>query len=88
MAIGRARASTLLLLYLGRVGSLLATIGLLALATKRMPTRAWSLAVVAMLPVTIVQGAMLSADGVTLALALLVLALALDVAATPRGDTT
>jgi hypothetical protein len=79
MAIGRALgASTLLLLYLGRLGCLLATVALLALATKRMPTRAWTFATVAMLPVLLVQAAMLSADGVTLALALLVLAFALD----------
>jgi uncharacterized membrane protein len=86
MAIGRAfGASTLLLLYLGRIGSLLAAVGLLARAVRRMPTRAWMLATVAMLPVTVFQAAMLSADGITIALALLVLALALDAAATPRG---
>ena len=86
MAIGRAfGASTLLLLYLGRLGSLLATVGLLAFAVRRMPTRAWMLATVALLPVTVFQAAMLSADGITIALALVVLALALDAAATPRG---
>jgi uncharacterized membrane protein len=42
------------------------------------------LAAVALLPVTVFQAAMLSADGVTIALALLVLAQALDLAATPR----
>jgi uncharacterized membrane protein len=86
MAIGRAfGASTLALLYLGRLGGLVATIGLLSLAVRRMPTRAWMLATVALLPVTVFQAAMLSADGITIALALLVLALALDAAATPRG---
>ncbi len=86
MAIGRAfGASTLLLLYLGRLGGLVATVGLLALAVARMPSRRWMLAAVALLPVTVFQAAMLSIDGVTLALALLVVALALDVAATPPG---
>jgi uncharacterized membrane protein len=86
MAIGRAfGASTLVLMYLGRLGSLLATIALLALAVARMPSRKWMLVAVALLPVTVLQAAMLSADGVTIALALLVVALALDVGATPRG---
>jgi uncharacterized membrane protein len=89
MAIGRAfGASTLVLMYLGRIGSLLGTIGLLTLAIRRIPTRKWMLATVALLPVTVLQASMLSADGVTIALALLVLALALDVAATPRGEVT
>ncbi|HEX4492504.1 MAG TPA: DUF2142 domain-containing protein [Acidimicrobiia bacterium] len=89
MAIGRALgASTMLLIYLGRLGSLLGTVGLLTLAARRMPTRATSLMVVALLPVTIVQAAMLSADGVTLALTLLVLALALRLAATPTADVS
>jgi uncharacterized membrane protein len=89
MAFGRGfGVSTLMLLYLGRLGSLFATVALLALAVRRMPTRAWMLATVALLPVTVFQAAMLSADGVTIALALLVLALALDVAATPRGAVT
>jgi uncharacterized membrane protein len=87
IAIGRAfGASTLLLLYLGRIGSLLATVGLLCLAVRRMPTRAWMLGAVALLPVTVFQAAMLSADGITIALAVLVLALALNAAATPRGE--
>jgi uncharacterized membrane protein len=43
---------------------------------------------VALLPVTVFQAAMISADGITIALALLVVALALDVAATPRGEVT
>jgi uncharacterized membrane protein len=86
MAIGHAAGvSTLALVYLGRIGCLLATLGLLCLAVRRMPTGRWMLAAVALLPVTVFQSAMLSADGVTLALALLVVALALDLAATERG---
>jgi uncharacterized membrane protein len=89
MAIGRAfGASTLVLVYLGRLGCLLATIGLLFLAVRRMPTGRWMLAVVALLPVTVFQAAMLSADGVTIALTLLVLAFALGLAATPHGAVT
>ena len=89
MALGRAvGVSTLVLLYMGRVGTLLATIGLLSLAVRRMPTRAWMLAAVGLLPVTVFQAAMISADGVTIALALLVVALALDVAATRPGEVT
>jgi uncharacterized membrane protein len=89
MAVGRSvGASTLALLYLGRIGSLLATIGLLVLAVRRMPTRAWMLAAVALFPATVFQAAMISADGITIALALLAVALALDVAATPRGAVT
>jgi uncharacterized membrane protein len=86
IAIGRAAGvSTLALVYLGRFGCLLATLGLLCLAVRRMPTGRWMLAAVALLPVTVFQSSMLSADGVTLALALLVLALALDIAATAPG---
>ena len=89
IGIGRALGlSTLALVYLGRIGCLLATIALLTLAVRRMPTRAWMLAAVALLPVTVFQAAMISADGITIALALLVVALALDVAATPRGEVT
>jgi uncharacterized membrane protein len=89
MGMGRAfGASTLMLMYLGRIGSLLGTIGLLSLAVRRIPTRKWMLATVALLPVTVLQASMLSADGVTIGLAVLVLALALDVAATPRGEVT
>ena len=40
------------------------------------------LAAVATLPVTVFQAAMLSADGITISLAVLVLAQALDLAAT------
>ncbi len=89
MAVGRAfGASVLVLLYLGRIGSLLGTIGLLALAVARMPSRKWILATVALLPVTVLQASLLSADGVTIALALLVFALALALADTPRGEVT
>jgi uncharacterized membrane protein len=89
MAIGRALGvSTLVLMYLGRIGCLLGTIGLLAYAVARMPTRKWMLATVALLPVTVLQASMLSADGITIALALLVLALALNTATTPRGEVT
>jgi uncharacterized membrane protein len=87
IAIGRLfGVSTLMLVYLGRLADLLVTVGFLTLAVRLMPTRAWMLATVALLPVTVLQSAMLSADGVTIALALLVLALALDTAATPRGE--
>jgi uncharacterized membrane protein len=89
MAVGRGfGASVLMLLYLGRIGSLLGTIGLLALAVARMPSRKWLLATVALLPVTVLQASMLSADGVTIALALLVFALAFALGATPRGEVT
>jgi uncharacterized membrane protein len=89
IVIGRALGvSTLVLIYLGRLGCLLGTIGLLAFAVARMPTRKWMLATVALLPVTILQASMLSADGITIALTLVVLALALDTAATPRGQVT
>ena len=89
MAVGRALGvSTLVLVYLGRLGSLLATLGLICLAVRRMPTRAWMLATVALLPVTVFQAAMLSADGITIALSLLVLALALNLAATRPGAVT
>jgi uncharacterized membrane protein len=89
MTIGRTLGvSTLVLVYLGRLGCLLATLGLLCLAVRRMPTGRWMLAMVALLPVTVFQAAMLSADGITIALALLVLALALDLAATRPGAVT
>jgi len=69
-------ASTLLLLFLARFASLGAFVALVLLAFRRFPGRAWTLAALAVLPVVVFQAASVSADTVTIALVLLVLAYA------------
>ncbi len=83
-------ASSFVLVLLARLAELAAFIALVALAIRRLPTRAWVLTVLALTPVALFQAAAVSADAVTTALALLVVAdalalLALPVDAVPRA---
>ncbi len=76
-------ASTFVLILLARLAELAAFIALLALAIRRLPSRAWILVVVALMPVALFQAATVSADAITNALALLVIANAFALTAQP-----
>jgi uncharacterized membrane protein len=79
-------ASPFLLVLLARLADLAAFIALVALAIRRLPSRAWILAIIALTPVAIFQAATVSADVLTTALALLVVADALALMARPVDD--
>jgi uncharacterized membrane protein len=79
-------ASPFMLVLLARLADLAAFIALGALAIRRLPTRSWVLAILALTPVMIFQAATVSADVVTTALALVVIADALALMARPVGD--
>ena len=82
--IGRTfGASAWMLILLARLAELAVFIALLTLAIRRLPSRAWILAVVALMPVALFQAATVSADAITNALALLVIAEALALTAEP-----
>jgi len=82
--IGRGLGvSAFVLILLARLGELAAFIALVALAVRRLPSRAWILAVVALMPVALFQAATVSADAITNALALLVIADAFALTAQP-----
>jgi uncharacterized membrane protein len=84
--IGRTLgASAWVLILLARLAELAAFIALLTLAIRRLPSRAWILTVVALMPVVLFQAATVSADAITNALALLVIAEALALTAQPEG---
>ena len=75
--------SAFVLVLLARLASLAAFIAIVALAIRRLPTRAWVLAVLALTPVALFQAATVSADAITTALALLVVADAIALLACP-----
>jgi uncharacterized membrane protein len=76
-------ASAWVLVLLARLAQLAAFIALVGLAVRRLPSRRWILAVVALLPVALFQASTVSADAITNALALLVVADALALTAQP-----
>ena len=78
-------ASAFMLVLLARLAQVAAFVTLVALAIRRLPTRAWVLAVVALMPVAVFQASTVSADAITNALALLVVAEALALTAQPVG---
>jgi uncharacterized membrane protein len=85
--VGRALgASAFVLVLLARLAELAAFLALLTLAVRRLPTRKWILTVVALMPVVLFQAATVSADAITNALALLVVALAFALTAQPIGQ--
>jgi uncharacterized membrane protein len=75
--------SAFVLVLLARLASLAAFIAIIALAIRRLPTRAWVLAILALTPVALFQAAAVSADAITTALALLVVADAIALMARP-----
>jgi uncharacterized membrane protein len=82
--IGRTfGTSAWVLILLARLAELAVFIALLAVAIRRLPTRSWILAVIALMPVVLYQAATVSADAITNALALLVIAEAFALTAQP-----
>ena len=79
-------ASAFVLVLLARLADLAAFVALAALAIRRLPSRAWILAVLALMPVALFQAAAVSADAITTALALVVFADALALMARPVDD--
>jgi len=81
VGIGRvAEMRPLGLLYLGRIANLIAYLALAVAAVRLIPVQKWTLALVALMPMSMFLAASLSADAVTLGLALMTIALALDLA--------
>jgi uncharacterized membrane protein len=70
----------LALLYMGRVANLIAYLFLAAAAVRLMPIQKWTLAMVALMPMSVYLAASLSADAMTIGLSLLVIALTLNLA--------
>ncbi len=77
--------STFALLFFARLATLLGYILIVGRALHHAPRRRWLLAVLALAPVCTFQAAMLSSDGITIALALLAVALAQRLVTVPRG---
>jgi uncharacterized membrane protein len=75
--------STLATLWLARLAGVTAYAALVALAVRRAPARRWLFAAFGVLPVALTQSATVSADTVTYALVLLVVAEAARLALTP-----
>lgn len=75
--------SAFMLVLLARLAELAAFAAIVGLAIRRLPSRAWVLAIVALMPVGVFQASTVSADGITNALALLVIADALALTARP-----
>jgi len=79
-------ASTLAMLYLGRFGMALAFAALVAFAVRRTPIRPWLIGGAALIPLALLQGSTINADGMTMALSFVVLALGLRLALTTAAD--
>jgi uncharacterized membrane protein len=79
-------ASPFVLVLLARLADLAAFIALVALAIRRLPTRAWVLTILALTPVALFQASAVSADAITTALALVVVADAFALMARPVND--
>jgi uncharacterized membrane protein len=71
--------STLVTLWFARIGSLSLYIAIVARAMYHLRQRAWLIATLAITPVCLFQAATVSADGTTIALALLAIAFAIRV---------
>ncbi len=84
--VGRAAGlSVLATLWLARFANLAAYILVIVLAIERMPRWRAVLAILALMPVCIVQASTVSADGLTIAFAFLAIALALRLATAEPG---
>ena len=68
------------MLYMGRVANLIAYLLLAAAAVRLMPIQKWTMAMVALMPMSVYLAASLSADAMTIGLSLLVVALTLNLA--------
>lgn len=86
MAVTRlAGGGPLEIMYGGRVGNLLFAVALLFLAIRLMPAHGWTLAAFGLLPTVTFLRSTLSADGLTIAAAVLFLALVMNLAAAGQG---
>ncbi len=70
----------LAMLYMARVANLIVYLLLAAAAVRLMPIHKWTLALVALIPMSVYLAASLSADAMTLGLSLLVIAMPLNLA--------
>ncbi len=81
MRLGRmAEVGPLQMLYLGRIANLIAYLVLAVAAVHITPVQKWTMALVAIMPMSMFLAASLSADAVLLGLSFLAIALALDLA--------
>ena len=71
-----------------RLAGLIAYVAIVAAAIHRIPNRKWLVAILALAPVCVVQASTVSADGVTIALSLLTVALAIRLGAMLPGAIT
>jgi uncharacterized membrane protein len=67
----------ILLVYFGRLGGLLGWIALIFYSIRLIPVGKWAMVALALIPVSLFQASMISADGITNALAFLLVALTL-----------
>jgi uncharacterized membrane protein len=79
-------ASTLAMLYLGRFGMAVVFAALVAFAVRRTPVRPWLIGGTALIPLALLQGSTINADGMTMALSFVVLALGLRMALTSSAE--
>ena len=77
----------LAMLYLARVANLIVYLLLAAAAVRLAPIHKWTLAMVALMPMSVYLAASLSADAMTLGLSLLVVALTLNLALGSEGPS-
>lgn len=77
--------SLLASVLLMRLAGLIVYVVIVARAIQRIPNRKWLLAILALAPVCVVQASTVSADGLTIALSLLTVALAIRLAAMLPG---
>lgn len=80
--------STAGILLLGRLANLATFVALVALAIRRIGSRRWLLAVLALLPVVLFQAATISADAITVALVVLVIADAMALTTRSEDEIT
>ena len=74
------RPAPLTMLYLARVANLIVYLLLAAAAVRLVPIHKWTLAMVALVPMSVYLAASLSADAMTIGLSLLVIAMTLNLA--------
>ena len=67
--------SPIILMYIGRLANLLVWLLFIYLAIRITPVHKWVLLILSLMPMTIFQGASLSADSFTMALSFLVIAI-------------
>lgn len=88
IAVGRAIGLGIVeLIYLARFAGVLAYALLFSLAVRRLPVHRWALVACGLIPEAVNQASTVSADGMTMVLSFLVVALALALALDPGART-